>query len=156
MNRARRIPYRAFLPIVDELAGGKDLTKKAARNIEKTARRIIRMVSKLDIDETYKVGAFAALLTRQLANEEFSTKRDLHERKSESKVVTLADRIIELRERNFFKQPRSDLDVHAAITKNYPCVRNRVSVELLRLAKKRELRRTESKHDGRTVVAYVW
>lgn len=48
----------------------------------------------------------------------------------------LPERILALRHNNFFRSPRTDVEVHAEIIKTYPCDLNRVSVALLRLSKK--------------------
>jgi hypothetical protein len=132
------------------------LAKKTASDIERVARRIIRLVSGLNIDDSYKVGVFGALLTRHLMMDSPPVAGKEKKTTKSSKPASLSDRILGLRDKGFFKQPRTDIDVHAAITKNYPCVRNRVSVQLIRLANQHELRRTEGIRNRKKVVAYAW
>jgi len=72
------------------------------------------------------------------------------------KFKGLPERILALRDNNFFGSPRTDVEVHTEITKTYPCDLNRVSVALLRLSKKKELRRTAKVKENKEYVAYAW
>jgi len=72
------------------------------------------------------------------------------------KFKGLPEKILALRDNNFFRSPRTDVEVHAEIMKTYPCDLNRVSVALLRLSRKKELRRTTKVKGSKEYVAYAW
>lgn len=132
------------------------MTRKVAPNVEKVAKKIIRLVSELDIDESYKVGVFGALLTKYLISEKSPIQEQRQTRVTKPRSDSLTNLILALRDDGFFRQPKSNLDVHSEASKSYPCVRTRVSVALIRLAKRRELRRAETVKNGKRVVAYAW
>ena len=137
------------------------MTRKDISDVEKVAKDMIRSISSIDIDETYRPAVLAALLTKYLLTKhQVGAKATLEEGapkdKGESLSTSLPSRILALRESGFFKQPRTDLEAHAEISKSYSCDRNRVSMALLRLSNKRELRRTEKEADGKQVRAYAW
>lgn len=73
-----------------------------------------------------------------------------------SKIVSLPDLILRLRDQGFFKQPKIALEVHKKIQPIYPCDFNRVEVALLRLYKKRQLRKTSKIVKDKKNIAYVW
>ena len=83
-----------------------------------------------------------------------SKQKTKHEEKQ--KFKGLPERILALRDNNFFRTPRTDVEVHAEIIKTYPCDLNRVSVALFRLSKKKELRRTTIVKEDKEYVAYAW
>jgi len=68
----------------------------------------------------------------------------------------LPDRILELRDRNFFKEPRTAREVHEKLRATYPCELNRVAMALLRLKAKKKLRKASKLVDGKRQIAYVW
>jgi hypothetical protein len=76
--------------------------------------------------------------------------------KKKPKFKGLPERVLALRDDDFFKDPRTDVETHREIMKTYPCDLNRVSVALFRLSKKKELRRTTKVQDGNEHVAYAW
>lgn len=68
----------------------------------------------------------------------------------------LPDRIIEIRDADFFKEPRTAHEVHEKIRGKYPCEANRVEVALLRLNERKKLRKASKLVDKKRQVAYVW
>ncbi|WP_372522201.1 hypothetical protein [Sulfuricaulis sp.] len=75
---------------------------------------------------------------------------------SHNQQETLTDRIVALRENGFFPQPRTAGEVHEKLQETYGCELNRVSMALLRLAKRRELRKAMKNINDKTYQAYVW
>jgi len=73
-----------------------------------------------------------------------------------SERISLPDRIIDLRDKSFFSQPKTAEDVHKKLQDTYHCELNRVSMALLRLAKRKQLRRATKKVQGRLHQAYAW
>lgn len=71
-------------------------------------------------------------------------------------LKTLNDHILSLKSKGFFKQPKSVREVHSGLQSVYHCEIKRVSVELIRLHGKKQLRKTSKTHNGKKVVAYVW
>lgn len=68
----------------------------------------------------------------------------------------LPKHILALREKDFFKQPKTSSEVHAKLRPSYPCDLNRVAVALVRLHKRRMLRKTSKLVDKKRLTAYVW
>lgn len=68
----------------------------------------------------------------------------------------LSDYIVELRNKNFFLQPKIAEEVHKKLQETYSCELNRVAVALLRLSKRKQLRRASKIVDKKTYQAYVW
>ena len=68
----------------------------------------------------------------------------------------LPDRILEFRDRLFFKEPRTPKEVHEKLRGVYACELNRVEVSLLRLVGSKKLRKASKLVDGKRQVAYVW
>lgn len=68
----------------------------------------------------------------------------------------LRGKVLNLRDTNFFKQPKVASEVHAKLQSTYPCDLNRVEVVLLRMSKKKLLRVTSKSIDGKKKKAYVW
>jgi len=64
--------------------------------------------------------------------------------------------ILELRDSGFFSQPKTAEETHKELQGKYHCETNRVSMALLRLAKKRELRKATKLINGQKYKAYVW
>jgi hypothetical protein len=69
---------------------------------------------------------------------------------------TLPDRILELKDGNFFKQPRTTRDVQEKLRDAYPCEHDRVAMALLRLMNRKKLRKASKLVDGKRQIAYVW
>jgi hypothetical protein len=68
----------------------------------------------------------------------------------------LTSQIILLRDKNYFVQPKIAEEVHVKLQQTYHCELNRVSVALLRLARRKQLRRATKMKDDKTYQAYVW
>jgi hypothetical protein len=71
-------------------------------------------------------------------------------------VNGLPGRILALREDNFFREPRTPVEVHAKLMETYHCLLNRVQMALLRLHRRRDLRKTVKKIGDQDQAAYVW
>ena len=76
--------------------------------------------------------------------------------KTKAGKQSLSDHIIELRDSGFFSQPKTAEETHAKLTRKYHCELNRVAVELLRLAGKKQLRKASKIVDKKKYKAYVW
>jgi hypothetical protein len=76
--------------------------------------------------------------------------------KKRPKGNTLPDRILELRDKHFFKQPRTGRDVQEKLRDAYPCELDRVAMALLRLMNRKKLRKASKLVDGKRQIAYVW
>ncbi len=82
--------------------------------------------------------------------------------KKKSNLTTHSDRknltghIIILRDNNFFSAPRTATEIHQKLKETYHCELKRVGVALLRLAKRRQLRKSKKVIDNKTYQAYVW
>jgi len=70
--------------------------------------------------------------------------------------LSLPDRILRLRDREFFATPKTSIEVHKEIEKEYYCEPNRVAVALARLLSRKELRKASKTQDGKKVDVYVW
>ena len=70
--------------------------------------------------------------------------------------LKLSDHILELRNKNFFSQPKTAEEVHKKLQETYHCELNRVEVALLRLSKRKRLRRASKAVEKKTYQAYVW
>lgn len=68
----------------------------------------------------------------------------------------LPDRIVELRDKGFFAQPRTAREVQAKLNPTYACEVDRVCMALLRLVKRKKLRKASKMVGGKKQVAYVW
>ena len=75
--------------------------------------------------------------------------------KSASKDA-LPSHILRLRDRGFFKPPKTPNETHVKLQPIYPCDLNRVAVALLRLQKRKQLRKTSKLVGKRKQVAYGW
>jgi hypothetical protein len=69
---------------------------------------------------------------------------------------TLPPRILELRHKGFFAQPKTARDVHTKLSASYPCELNRVEVALPRLGERKKLRKASKLVGGKKQAAYVW
>lgn len=69
---------------------------------------------------------------------------------------SLSNHIIELRERGSFKEPITPKEVHKKLATIYPCDLSRVKVELIRLQKRGQLRKTSKLIGEKKYIAYVW
>lgn len=67
----------------------------------------------------------------------------------------LPAQILALRDKGFFKQPKTAPEVHEALQSQYSCALNRVEVALMRI-KKTELRKTTKLVGERKKKAYTW
>jgi hypothetical protein len=68
----------------------------------------------------------------------------------------LSDNILDLRDKDFFSQSRTVNETQSELKKIYQCEENRVSMALLRLANKKQLRKAVKEVDGQKYKAYVW
>lgn len=68
----------------------------------------------------------------------------------------LPDKIIALRDKGFFSQPKTARDVQAKLNPTYVCEVDRASTALLRLVERKKLRKASKQIDGKKQVAYVW
>lgn len=69
---------------------------------------------------------------------------------------SLSNHIIELREQGSFKKPITPEEVHKKLATIYPCDFSRVKVELIRLQKRGQLRKTSKLIGKKKYIAYVW
>jgi len=69
---------------------------------------------------------------------------------------TLPKRILELRNKEFFKVPRTAREVQEKLQSSYPCDVDRIAMALLRLNERKELRKASKVVDGKKQVAYAW
>lgn len=69
---------------------------------------------------------------------------------------SLSNHIIELRERGSFKKPITPEEVHKKLATSYPCDFSRAKVELIRLQKRGQLRKTSKLIGKKKYIAYVW
>jgi len=70
--------------------------------------------------------------------------------------ISLTELVLQLRDNGFFKNPKSSKEVHAEVLKSYHCAPDRVTMALIRLHKKKELRNTTVQIDDKRITAYVW
>ena len=68
----------------------------------------------------------------------------------------LPERILELRDKGFFLQPKATREVQARLNPAYTCEVNRVDTALRRLMERKKLRKASKVMDGKKQVAYVW
>jgi len=68
----------------------------------------------------------------------------------------LPEKILALRDKGFFSQPRTGNEVQAKLNPTYPCELDRVLMALLRLMKRKKLRKASKIVEGKKQVAYVW
>jgi hypothetical protein len=132
--------------------------QSSKKELTKIISQVRESVEKLELPESLKSEVFGALLTVELLKEEAPGKKGskIRIKETQREELTLPERILALRNNNFFRSPRTDADVHTEITKTYPCDLNRVSVALLRLSKKKELRRTTKVEENKEYIAYAW
>ena len=69
---------------------------------------------------------------------------------------SLSDHILELRDSDFFSQPRTAEEAHGKLKVKYHCELDRVAMALLRLSKRKELRKITKTTNGKKYKAYVW
>lgn len=69
---------------------------------------------------------------------------------------SLSHHIIELRKSGSFKKPVAPEEVHKKLGTIYPCDFSRVRVELIRLQKRGQLRKTSKLIGKKKYIAYVW
>jgi hypothetical protein len=81
-----------------------------------------------------------------------------HKKKSTNPEVkpSLSDRIIDCRNKTFFSKSKTAEEVYKEIKDSYPCDFNRVAVALLRLANRKQLRKTSKTINGKEYKAYAW
>jgi hypothetical protein len=82
----------------------------------------------------------------------------MHTRHRPGKVSknALPERILALRDKGFFAQPKTAREVQAKLNPSYACEVNRVAMALLRLKARKKLRKASKVVDGKKQVAYVW
>jgi len=136
----------------------KEKPQSSHKELVKTISQVKELVEKLDLPESLRPEVFGALLTVELLKgvEHRTGEAGSQIRKVLSEEMTLPGRILALREKGFFKDSRTDAEVHTEITKTYPCDLQRVRVALLRLSRKKELRRMTKKKENKEHVAYAW
>lgn len=83
-------------------------------------------------------------------------KKEVHKTEIQKDKKSLQDFIIELRNSGFFSQPKISQEVHTEIIASYPCELNRVEVALVRLADKKQLRKSSKIISDKKFKAYVW
>lgn len=69
---------------------------------------------------------------------------------------TLSDHILELRDKGVFSEIQTAREIHQKLQASYPCVLNRVEVELPRMVARKQLRKASKVVNGKTQAAYVW
>lgn len=69
---------------------------------------------------------------------------------------SLSNHVIELRERGSFKKPITPEEVYKKLATIYPCDFSRVKVELIRLQKRGQLRKTSKLIGEKKYIAYAW
>ncbi len=69
---------------------------------------------------------------------------------------TLSDHILELRDKAVFSEPQTAREVHEKLQASYPCMLNRVEVELLRVVARKQLRKASKIVNGKEQAAYAW
>ncbi|MFA6255032.1 MAG: hypothetical protein WC675_03295 [Patescibacteria group bacterium] len=90
----------------------------------------------------------------KLENAVFGTKKKIKTATGDEK--SLSNHIIGLRDRSTFRQPLTPKEIHEKLESTYPCDLSRVKVELIRLQKRRQLRKTSKLIGKKRYVAYVW
>lgn len=68
----------------------------------------------------------------------------------------LTDHILAIRDSKYFAQPRTVDETHKKLQGSYHCEMDRVSMALLRLAKRKQLRRATKSNGDKKYQAYVW
>lgn len=100
------------------------------------------------------------LTTRCLTELGSPKLRQTHKPKSERARAeaknALPDHILRLRDSGFFKQPKVSREVHQKLGPTYPCDSNRVTMALLRLKNRKQLRKASKIVSDKKQVAYVW
>ena len=86
----------------------------------------------------------------------FGSREKSSKKKGVSNNDNLRGKVLNLRDANFFKQPKVALEVHAKLQSTYPCDLNRVEVILLRLSKNKLLRVTSKTIGCKKKKAYAW
>src|SRR5437016_13908408 len=69
---------------------------------------------------------------------------------------TLSDHILELRNKGVFSETQTAREVHEKLQASYPCLLNRVEVELPRMVARKQLRKASKVVNGKAQAAYVW
>jgi|SRR3989338_2254136 len=88
------------------------------------------------------------------ALESLSSKSKLSHSVKEKKSLT--DYAIELRDKNFFSQPKTAEETHKKLQGVYNCELDRVAMCLLRLASNKQLRKASKMINDKKYKAYVW
>src|SRR5579859_2088821 len=96
----------------------------------------------------------AALSGRQAATE--PAKRKTRADVPSTSRTTLEDHLIAIRDGGFFKLARTAEEINEKIQSIYPCERSRVTTQLWRMVKRKEIRKASKTIDGKKHVAYVW
>jgi len=74
----------------------------------------------------------------------------------DSKKISLTKLILQLREKGFFKEPKTAKEVHIKLLPLYHCESDRVDTALRRLKERKELRITSKVVKNKKAIAYVW
>jgi len=80
-------------------------------------------------------------------------KAEQHGRSTDGSLPT---HILRLRNNGFFKQPKTPKETHARLQSHYACDLNRVTMALLRLRQRKQLRKTSKRIGKKKKGAYVW
>lgn len=87
---------------------------------------------------------------------EISVKRPIMKKKPPLRPLSLAGRITALKDEGFFDKPKDTKEVRKALKdRGYPYTFQTVSIGLLRLVRKKELRRIVEEKEGKEVYVYV-
>ena len=84
------------------------------------------------------------------------SKTDKEGKRSSSSGEGLPIQILKLRDKGFFKEPKTAIEVHSKLQPSYHCELNRVAMALLRLQRRKELRKSSKIFEEKRQVAYVW
>lgn len=78
------------------------------------------------------------------------------EKHSHAAHGSLPAHILTLRSKGFFKEPKTAKETHARLQSLYACDLNRVSMALLRLVNRKQLRKASKRTGNKKEIAYVW
>lgn len=108
------------------------------------AKKIVK-----DVESEYREAAFTAVLTRLL----MESVEEKIKKKPKVERVGLPAKIIEVRNKGFFKESKTVEETRQALKNmGIPYTIDRVGMALLRLARKRELRRFKEERNGKVLV----
>ena len=99
------------------------------------------------------------LAAKVLRSEGSASKKNTQKKpaaKAASTSDSLPDHILHLRDTGFLRQPKTIDEVHLKLQGTYHCNRDRVSMALLLLLKRKMLRKTQKTLNDKKQTAYVW